>query len=85
MSYAVQGYDALMAALAVQHAEYHKVQYRPVASAAAAPSAPSAYVLGEYRMQDVGGLAGHPATFRWAAVCHVPRAYGGTVLDTEGH
>lgn len=60
----VQGYDALMAALAVQHAEYHKVQYRPVASATAAPSSPSAYVLGEYRMQDVGGLAGHPATFR---------------------
>ncbi|EFJ40216.1 hypothetical protein VOLCADRAFT_100008 [Volvox carteri f. nagariensis] len=52
----LQGYDALVAQLAAQHAEYHRVQYRPVTSCG--------YVLGEFRMQDVGGLAGHPATFR---------------------
>ncbi|GFR50180.1 hypothetical protein Agub_g12321 [Astrephomene gubernaculifera] len=59
----LRGYDALISHLAVQHTEYHRVQYRPVVSAASAPSH-CAFVLGEYRMQDVGGLAGHPATFR---------------------
>ncbi|GIM14084.1 hypothetical protein Vretimale_17113 [Volvox reticuliferus] len=59
----LRGYDALVGQLAAQHAEYHRVQYRPITSAAS-PTSSCGYVLGEYRMQDVGGLAGHPATFR---------------------
>ncbi|GLI67895.1 hypothetical protein VaNZ11_012219 [Volvox africanus] len=59
----LRGYDALVGQLAAQHAEYHRVQYRPITSAASCSSS-CGYVLGEYRMQDVGGLAGHPATFR---------------------
>ncbi|KAG2454583.1 hypothetical protein HYH02_000425 [Chlamydomonas schloesseri] len=59
----LRGYGTLLTQLAAQHAEYHRVQYRPVASAAN-PGSGVGYVLGEFRMQDVGGLAGHPATFR---------------------
>ncbi|KAG2436396.1 hypothetical protein HXX76_006701 [Chlamydomonas incerta] len=59
----LRGYGALLTQLAAQHAEYHRVQYRPVAIAANVRSG-VCYVLGEFRMQDVGGLAGHPATFR---------------------